>query len=64
MLAQVAEDLREHRHWLGLSDIRASDAPDDTKNVEVKLLDYACGPGSVSFVSLQPFSTLDHSLPI
>ena len=51
MLGQVAEDLRKHRHWLGLNDIQTSDRLDDTKDVEVKLLDYACGPGSVSYVS-------------
>ena len=56
LLGQASEDLREHRHWLGLNDITASDGSENNKDVEVKLLDYACGPGTVSYVSPQEFA--------
>ena len=53
MIRQITEDLRKHRHWLGLQDVETINEAGRTKDVQVKLLDYACGPGTVSFVSPQ-----------
>lgn len=55
MIGQITEDLRKHRHWLGLKDLEASNEERGNEDVQVKLLDYACGPGTVSYVSPQKF---------
>ncbi|KAL8818123.1 MAG: hypothetical protein Q9191_008009 [Dirinaria sp. TL-2023a] len=63
LLGQVTEDLREHRRWLGLNDLEASDETGGTKKVQVKLLDYACGPGTVSY-ALKPYLTASTGIDV
>ena len=49
-MSQITEDLRAHRDWLGLKELKASDGSKIEEPDRVRLLDYACGQGLVSKV--------------
>ncbi|KAL8773393.1 MAG: hypothetical protein Q9203_004463 [Teloschistes exilis] len=58
LIKQVTEDIQAHAQWLGLSPLPINDA---SRNI--KLLDYACGPGTIS-IALQPFITSSQGIDI
>ncbi|KAL9577532.1 MAG: hypothetical protein Q9212_006305, partial [Teloschistes hypoglaucus] len=58
LIKQITEDMQAHAEWLGLSPLQPNDA-----STSVKLLDYACGPGTIS-IALQPFITSSQGIDI
>ena len=50
LLSQITEDLRDLRQWLGLDVLVEADGSIKDKSVSVRLLDYACGPGTITLV--------------
>lgn len=54
-LARLELVIKEHRDWLGVNWVDRNSGPDHV----VKVLDYACGPGTVSRVSVAEFIFLD-----
>lgn len=49
-ITQITEDIRTHRDWLGLNELKASDGSLKEQAESARLLDYACGPGTISKV--------------
>ncbi|KAL8667383.1 MAG: hypothetical protein Q9202_000599 [Teloschistes flavicans] len=58
LINQITEDIQAHAQWLNLSPL----APNDG-STSVRLLDYACGPGTIS-IALQPFITSSQGIDI
>ncbi|KAL8686776.1 MAG: hypothetical protein Q9218_006875, partial [Villophora microphyllina] len=49
LIKQITEDIQSHAQWLGLRER-------DKKDESLRLLDYACGPGTIS-MALHPYIT-------
>lgn len=55
VVKQLTGEIRSHLDWIGVPSVKAGGEPaasSSTKSREVRLLDFACGPGTASWERL------------
>lgn len=52
LLSYTSEQLLEHLDIIKVNWVRPNESPEANKGKEVRVLDYACGPGTVSGVRI------------